>query len=80
VLNLGAELVAIHAESGAPYPVELFVDVDGEAWAAVVARRILALGGTPAEVRRLLQALGLGDHQRAKLELTWRSRPCSTRP
>ncbi len=68
VLDLGDEIVGVHARTGTPYPLALFRDLDIEDSAIVVAGRVLAAGGTVAEVRRLLGALGLEGRVRRPLE------------
>ncbi len=66
IFDTGEEVLGVHADTGTTYALRLFHDLDEGASAAIVARRVLALGGTRAEVGRVLVALGLAATQRAR--------------
>lgn len=59
VLDLGDELVALHAETLAAYPIDPFRDLDAEELAAVVARRLLGRGFDRGRIGLVLEALGV---------------------
>jgi hypothetical protein len=67
VLDADGELVAIHRETAAPYPLDVHRDLQPEDRAVVVARRILAAGGTAEEVVRFLDAFELPQYARDRL-------------
>jgi hypothetical protein len=67
VVDLGEEVVAIHSDTGMPYPLDVHADLSVEDHAVVVARRILIAGGSRAEVQRLLWAFGLDPTARSRL-------------
>jgi hypothetical protein len=66
VIDANGELIAVHAQTGATYPVDLHADLDPADRAIVVGRRILSAGGTPEEVIRFLDAFEL-PHDRDRL-------------
>jgi hypothetical protein len=59
VVDTGAELLAIHRETGEPYPIDLRRDLSAEDSAVVIVRRIFRHGGTIAEAERVLDSLDL---------------------
>ncbi|MDP9297635.1 MAG: hypothetical protein M3O98_03080 [Actinomycetota bacterium] len=67
VVDAGDELLGVHAETAAPYPLDLHVDLSPEDRAIVIARRILAAGGTTAELIRFFDAFQLPQHARDRL-------------
>lgn len=67
VVDAGDELIAVHRETAAPYPLDLHSDLSPEDRAIVVARRILAAGGTVAEITRFLDAFDLPQYARDRL-------------
>ena len=68
VVDADGELIAIHHETAAPFPLDLHKDLDPEDRAVVIGRRILAAGGTAAEVARFLDAFELPMHARDRLK------------
>lgn len=67
VVDAGDELVAVHATTAAPYPLDLHSDLTPEDRAIVVGRRIIAAGGTVDEVVRFLNAFELPQYARDRL-------------
>jgi hypothetical protein len=67
VVDAGDELVAVHRETAAPFPLDLHSDLSPEDRAIVVARRILAAGGTTDEITRFLDAFDLPQYARDRL-------------
>jgi hypothetical protein len=66
VVDTGAEVLAVHADTAEPYPLE-YDDLSPEDHAVIVIRRMLAAGGTVAEVERLIRALVLPVWARDRL-------------
>jgi hypothetical protein len=67
VLDVGDEVLAVHRDTAAPYPVALFVDLDAEASAAVVAGRLARRGFDPAAIAAVLEALEVAPHSRRRV-------------
>jgi hypothetical protein len=67
VIDADGELIAVHRETAAPYPLDLHSDLSPEDRAIVVGRRILAAGGTGEEVVRFLDAFELPQYARDRL-------------
>jgi hypothetical protein len=67
VVDAGDELVAVHRETAAPYPLDLHADLSPEDRAIVVGRRILDAGGTSDEVVRFLDAFELPQYAHDRL-------------
>jgi hypothetical protein len=67
VIDTGAEVIAIHRDTAEPYPLDVQADLSLEDHCALVIRRVIAAGGSQAELGRLVQAFGLDP--RAQQEL-----------
>lgn len=67
ILDAGGEILAIHADTAEPYPLDVHRDLSVEEHAVVVVRRVLYAGGSRAECERLLDAFGLPENARARL-------------
>jgi hypothetical protein len=67
VVDAGDELIAVHRETAAPYPLDLHADLSPEDRAIVIGRRILSSGGTTDEVIRFLDAFELPQYARDRL-------------
>jgi hypothetical protein len=67
VLDVGGEVLAVHRDTAAPYPVRLFLDLDAEASAAVVAGRLARRGFDPAAIAAVLEALEVPPHSRRRV-------------
>jgi hypothetical protein len=69
---MGDELVARHADTAEPYPLNVQADLRLEDHCRVVIRRVIALGGTGDELVRLIRAFGLDATARERLLRTIR--------
>jgi hypothetical protein len=63
VLDVRGELVAIHRDTGEPYPLRL-MELDPTSAAVVIVRRLLSAGTSLAECRRFLSVFELEPHER----------------
>lgn len=59
VLDTGVELLAIHAQTGEPFPIDLRRDLSPEDAAVVIMRRVFLKGGSRSEVERFLDSFDL---------------------
>lgn len=66
VVDTGNEILAIHADTAEPYPLEL-ADLSPEDHASIVVRRVFAAGGQLPELERLVRALVLPPPARDRL-------------
>jgi hypothetical protein len=68
VVDADGELIAVHRVTAAPFPISIHTgDLEPEDRAVVVARRILAAGGSTEEVIRFFDAFELPQHGRDRL-------------
>ena len=67
IVDADQEILGVHKDTGAPFPLSLHDDLDPGDRAVVVVRRILKAGGTPAECQRFLRAFSLPDHVLGRL-------------
>ncbi len=68
VVDADGALIAFHADTGNPYPLDLHKDLDATDQAVVVGRRILAVGGTAEEVARFVDSFELPGHAAGRLK------------
>jgi hypothetical protein len=66
VVDTGNEIVAIHADTTEPYPLEM-ADLSPEDHATIVVRRVFAAGGKLPELERLIRAFVLPVASRDRL-------------
>jgi hypothetical protein len=59
VWDTGREVIAIHADTYEPHPLDVHEDLTPEDHAVVVIRRVALAGGTREEIERLITAFGL---------------------
>lgn len=67
VVDAGDELIAVHADTGAPYTLNMHADLTPEDRAVVVGRRLLAAGASAVEVIRFFEAFELPPYVRERL-------------
>jgi hypothetical protein len=67
VLDAGDEVLAVHRDTGTPYPVRLFRDLDEEASAAVVAGRLARRGFDAEAIRTVLEVLEVPSYARRRV-------------
>ncbi len=67
VVDSGAELIAVHVETGAPYPLSLHDDLSPEDRAVVIARRLMLAGAGYDETARFIRSFGLTAYAERRL-------------
>jgi hypothetical protein len=67
VIDTGDELLAIHKDTGEPYPLDVHADLTIEEHCVVVLRRLFLAGAIEPEAERVIRAFGLEPYEVARL-------------
>ncbi len=67
VVDTGDEILAIHKDTGEPYPLDPHADLSIEEHAVVVLQRMILAGAGTEELERVVRAFGLPSGPRARL-------------
>jgi hypothetical protein len=67
ILDTSSEIVAIHKDTGEPYPLDVHADLSVEDHCIVVINRLIRGGASVSELTRLIEAFGLPRYAQRRL-------------